>query len=519
MLNLLSDELLRFQFGAKVVAASLPELLAHLVADSVESLPALRPHQKQPLHCFLAQIGALALLAGVETEPPHDAAHWKSLLRGLTPNFANDEPWTLVVDDLSKPAFLQPPVPEGKWEVLKKTEPTPDALDMLVTSKSHDLKSGMMANALPEHWVFALLALQTLQGVLGRGNYGISRMNSGHASRPFVGAKPEAGGWGAHVTRDMRALVLRRARFLEDNPMYPLSGGHALVWLEPWNGETALTPEQLDPYYIEVCRRIRLRRVGNTLSAHRGSSKASRIDMPDALLGATGDPWTPISRGATPKPLTVDGDGFHYKRIVDLIDDGKYRFAPLQVLDDDEAKGGVELVFVVTVRGEGETQGFHERRIHVPPRAVPFFRRTQTDSRLATLGRDRIVNAAALSSKALRPALFTLLQGAPDKLDFKDPKAKGKADVLLARFEQRVDADFFERLFDELTDDPHSAPAQAKRRAWLLELETHARDILAIAESGSPLSFVRRYRARAAAESVLAGAIRNHFKDIVGVAP
>jgi CRISPR system Cascade subunit CasA len=46
--------------------------------------------------------------------------------------------WHLVVDDVSQPAFMQPPVPEGSLEEAKYSSDiqTPDELDMLVTSKT-----------------------------------------------------------------------------------------------------------------------------------------------------------------------------------------------------------------------------------------------------------------------------------------------------------------------------------------------------------------------------------------------
>src|SRR5947209_5032299 len=87
---------------------SLPGLYALLMTDDVEALPAMRPHQKQAVHSFLAQTGAMAMLAAGESEAPRRTERWAELLRGLTPGFEKDEPWCLVVDDLSKPAFMQP---------------------------------------------------------------------------------------------------------------------------------------------------------------------------------------------------------------------------------------------------------------------------------------------------------------------------------------------------------------------------------------------------------------------------
>ena len=108
MLNLLSDPLVRIEKddGATVLA-SLPETLALLMNDEVLAFPALRPHQRHPWHAFLVQLAAMAMCQAGVSEPPADAAEWAGLIRGLTPEFPGDEPWHLVVDDITKPAFMQ----------------------------------------------------------------------------------------------------------------------------------------------------------------------------------------------------------------------------------------------------------------------------------------------------------------------------------------------------------------------------------------------------------------------------
>jgi CRISPR system Cascade subunit CasA len=449
-----------------------------------------------------------------------DESRWQELLRGLTPEFPGDEPWTLVVGDLSKPAFLQPPVPEGAWEVLKDTEVTPDALDMLVTSKNHDLKAARLETAAPEHWLFALITLQTWEGFLGRGNYGISRMNGGFASRPFIGVAPAMGGWGAHVARDILTLVNHRTEIIESDTLHTAEGGRRLLWLEPWDGQTSCDPSQLDPYYVEICRRVRLRNEGDRIVAHRGSSSAARINQPkgkhqgkDFTL-PTGDPWTPVEKDSG-KPLTLDGSGFHYRRVVNLLDVEKFNPAPLQLLFDTGEKGEAQIVFTAIVRGQGETQGFHERRVQVPERLKPVFMRKSDSVDMARIARDRVSDVAKVVSKALRPALFALYQAAPEKLDFNDPKAKSKAELFINQFERAVDEDFFEHLFEEAAEPIGSTAATACRKRWIELIWQRARDALAAAEAGSPLSGVRRYRARAAATGLLDGEIVDAFPDLL----
>ena len=76
-------------------------------------------------------------------------------------------PWCLVAPP-DRPALLQPPIPDG-LATLKNSIATPDALDMLVASRNHDLKGAVMARALPDDWLFALVSLQTMEGFLGAG--------------------------------------------------------------------------------------------------------------------------------------------------------------------------------------------------------------------------------------------------------------------------------------------------------------------------------------------------------------
>lgn len=520
-MNLLADKVITVRTREHIACLGLSALFAALVRDEVDTLPALRPHQRYPLHCFLAQVGAMAMLAADERALPRDESRWQELLRRLTPEFPGDEPWTLIVDKLSKPAFLQPPVPEGIWEVLKDAEVTPDALDMLVTSKNHDLKAARLESAAPEHWLFALITLQTWEGFLGRGNYGISRMNGGFASRPFIGAAPATGGWGAHVACDILKLVNHRAEIIERDTLHATEGGCCLLWLEAWDGQTSYDPRQLDPYYVEICRRVRLRYESDRIVARRGSSSAARIEQPKGKYQGrdftlpTGDPWTPIEKDSG-KPLTLDGSGFHYRRVVNLLDAEKFNPAPLQLLFDTDEKGGAEIVFAAVVRGQGETQGYHERRVHVPERLRPAFMRRSSSVDMARVARDRVDDVAKAVSKALRPALFVLYQATPEKIDFKDPKAKGKADIFIAQFESAVDEDFFEHLFEEVAEPIGSEAAIVCRKRWIEScIWSRARDVLAAAEAGSPLSGVRRYRARAAAKGLLDGAIVNAFPDLL----
>ncbi|MBS0301732.1 MAG: type I-E CRISPR-associated protein Cse1/CasA, partial [Proteobacteria bacterium] len=190
---------------AAVQRGSLPELLVALAANGVRDFPRLRPHQRHPWHAFLVQLAAIALRHAGQDQPWTEAADWRVALRDLTPDDADGAPWCLVAPP-DRPALLQAPVPGENIAAWTNLLHAPDALDMLVTSKNHDLKAARAHGAEADDWLFALLSLQTQEGFLGAGNYGISRMNGGFASRPGVGVAP-VGAWGARWRADVTSAL------------------------------------------------------------------------------------------------------------------------------------------------------------------------------------------------------------------------------------------------------------------------------------------------------------------------
>ena len=316
--NLLADPLIRLRLinGASAIV-SLPEAYEALAADGVASFPALRPHQRHAWHAFLAQLGVIAMQRSGEATPPRTAGGWRALLRELTAEFSDDEPWQLIVDDPTQPAFMQCPASNTLGPYRGRVE-TPDDLDILVTSKNHDVKQAVAIGAAPDDWIFALIDLQTMAGFLGAGNYGIARMNGGFSARCSLGLVPADGGPGAHLFHDMQRMLEERASLLESHPDYYRSAhGKALLWLEPWDGTTSLDLRELDPYFLEICRRVRLRAEDRRIVAWTASSKTARVAAKDAH-GNLGDFWTPVA-AKDAKALSLSSVGFRYDRLAKLI--------------------------------------------------------------------------------------------------------------------------------------------------------------------------------------------------------
>ncbi len=146
--NLLQDRLLHYRpvGNGAVMAATLPELFVAMARDEVHDFPSLRPHQRHPWHAFLVQLAALALHQAGRDQIFATAAEWETALLALTPKDPDGAAWCLV-SPLDRPAFMQPPVPEGSLAGWKSPMTAADELDMLITSKNHDLKSMRMTRS------------------------------------------------------------------------------------------------------------------------------------------------------------------------------------------------------------------------------------------------------------------------------------------------------------------------------------------------------------------------------------
>ena len=517
MCNIIADQLISMKlFNGSHSEASLPEVYAALMADEVESFPALRPHQRHAWHAFLVQLGAMAMHRAGLTEPPSDPEEWLRIIRALTPDYPNDEPWQLVVDDITRPAFMQPPArSKERVKDYKNAVATPDELDMLVTSKNHDLKSAVAEQASVDDWIFALITLQTMEGFGGAGNYGISRMNGGLGSRPAFTLAP-TGGLGAHASRDISALPERRQELLDDNPHYPTSGGATLLWTLPWDGTAseALLPNHLDLLYIEVCRLIRLRSDSNShIYAIRTSSKAARIEA-KSLNGLTGDPWALIDRRDKKgdKVLTLPGGGFSYKRVSDyLTSGGEYKHPPLLSPTQSEMRSPdpIQLVARAMVRGQGKTEGYHERRIPVRHKfKLAMLRRNRGDlDDMGAIAQARITDVGKVQRILSHAIQVFVARGDSDKVS---PEHRNLARPWLNRLDEIVDTSFFDALQTEFEAD--DADRKGIRNEWLLNgkdgVIDHARTLLHDAADALPCPAIQRYKARVGAEGLFEGRIR-----------
>ena len=501
--NLLDEPLIRWRStdGGALHSTSLPQLLAAMAANEVRDFPALRPHQRHPWHAFLVQLGAIALHHAEQSQPWHSAADWRAALLALTPNDPDGSPWCLVAP-ADRPALLQAPVPGENPTTWNNLLHAADALDMLVTSKNHDLKAARARHAQADDWLFALLSLQTQEGFLGAGNYGISRMNGGFASRPGVGVAA-VGAWGLRWQSDVASLLQQRERIASNYGLAP-TGGHALLWLLSWSGTDALALEALDPLYIEICRRVRLAAPQGRIQAHVTGSKVARIAAKDSN-GVTGDAWTPIET-AKAKALTLSRNGFDYKLMSELIAGDGYTLGAAWRLDGWSQNTPLQAIAQATVRGQGKTEGYHERRVPISPK----LRRLLTSGQrplVANLAKKRI-QAIADMRKLLWISLSLLFANGEN--DSGNDAISNRASRFAQPFEQYEDTRFFDDLAQHI--EAEGAQQETVYLQWLMGLAERAEAVLQHAFVAGPRSGMQRYKAQSAALSRFHAGLRGGKK-------
>lgn len=497
-LSLLDDPIIRWRdvTSNEPHASSLPDVFAALAADDIRDFPALRTHQRHPWHAFLVQLAVIALHRAGCNEPWTDAASWRNALMALTPDHLDGAAWYLVSPP-DKPAFMQPPVP-GEDPSGWKPAHTPDAMDMLVTAKNHDLKVARIHHAQPDDWVFSLVSLQTQDGFGGNMNYGISRMNSGSGSRLGVGIAVTNGMPGLRWRDDIKSIMSKREDIAETYGLTKARNGHTLLWLIPWSGkkeESPLEIRDLDPLYIEICRRVRLSILSGQIKGYKSTSEGPRVT--GVHKGATGDPWTPVNLPSKKYPngysLSIIESGFNYAVMSRILSMNGFQHGAAWRLCDWPSDSSLSITAQVVSRGQGKTKGYHERQLPISPKT----------RRLLEIGRQSVVGALASKRVEAIESMRSILQDslvvlfASGKTGNKNDTAKNVAKKFALSFEKAEDA----RFFDDLTLHVEAQDDQREDvyTTWLVGLASRAEHALRAAFDAGPRNAMQRYKARSEA--------------------
>ena len=528
MINILNEPVIRMDRSSKShVVGSLPEVYAALIADEVEAFPALRPHQRHAWHAFLVQLGVMAMRQGGRTEPPDDAQAWSKLIRGLTPDYPHDEPWQLAVDDITKPAFLQPPASSRDLDKdYAFPVETPDDMDNTVeTSKNHDLKTAVAKQPNYDDWIVSLISVQTQGGRGDRYYQGISRMKgSGYSRTAFSVSICKHDGCyrsGLHVKRDITALTQRWESFTAHIPDFlNAETGHKLIWIVSWDGKKseAILPNALHPLYIEICRRIRLRLdERGRLSGYKATSRdAPRIEA-SSNKGQLGDPWIVVDTNG--EGLGMRPGGFSYRRIVECFNGQKYTlpFLCYPTTSEQQPDAHVSLIARGIVRfskgPRATTAGYDERIIPLRQKVIRVFGRVGGVQGFGDLARKRI-EKIGIVQRTLRRAIATfaahdniartneILRSRP-----RDIPLRQKIDEWVDILDEIVDVRFFEDLQTEFESDDNDERERILN-GWLLNLVVkNAKHILEEAVSALPCPSNCRFLARVSADRAFEGGL------------
>ncbi len=387
---------------------------------------------------------------------------------------------------------------------------TPDELDLLITSRNHDLKQKVAHHAAAEDWVFALVSLQTTEGYGGKGNQGIARMNGGSSSRPLLGLAPAtekgtAVDPSAWWKRDVLRLLALRAAGQGNTVGTP--GGPALLWCLEWPEGRQLDLRTLDPWFIEVCRRVRLRGA-TAISARRSTSKATRIDAKQ-FKGAVGDPWAPVHR-TEGKSLTLSGGDFDYRRLCALLFSGDWKVPPLA---REDAAGPEQMLLVAEAlaRGNAKTEGFKSRVLPIPGRVA----RRMFASPTATMESEGQMKEIEVFENALRTSLALVAARGDRELLSRDHYAFSRP--ARARFNQVVDSLFFPHLWRRVEAATDPVAHEAAKTDFREKLYRAAQDEFDAALPAIPCTSIHRPRAEARARRRFRNALWQSFSELFEV--
>jgi CRISPR system Cascade subunit CasA len=523
MYDLLHDELIGVRSAQGEDRVNLPELFAALSDGRIEGYTGLRAHQADPWHVFLVQLAASIQARRPTDALPADPVYWREGLFDLAEG--KETAWQLVVEDVTKPAFLQHPW--KSWEAEAKNygikpahgkpliEPkasTPDELDVLVTAKNHDVKMARIYPEMAEAWLYALLLYQTTNGFLGQGNYGIIRMNGGFASRSIVAWVRDRHP-SQRFAEEVQQLKGLRSSLLSARYSYR-ERGVVLTWLEHWDRSShQYVLSDLEPWFIETARPVRLWSNSNgRLLALGATSKARQIGPKSLENGDVGDPWIPLNIQDKKKgqsALTLSKDGWTPKLLTDLLFEQGYKLTELQ--SPKSGDGTSWFVASCLVRGQGETEGFHRIELPVPPKArIALFDKQSRD----TLGRlaQNLLKDARDAQNALGTALAVLTEGGPEKPDFDRDAVAKWLDGARRDFARFWEATYFPTLWRGAEENPETV-----RKDWQQQLVNQAHALLAEAAHRLPLPASRYWRATSQANGIFRGRLRKFDLPLPGM--
>ena len=315
---------------------------------------------------------------------------------------------------------------------------------------------------------------------------------------------------GTCFRRDVRALLESRERELaaNDHIGFPANGGLGLVWLAPWPEGEQIRLSELDIWFVEICRRVRLRENAGTISAVKGTSKAARIDA-KAFKGVLGDPYAPVHKTEGTSLTLNDGD-FDFRRVNELLLSGEWRL-PVLTRPASFDRGTLMLECSALSRGNNKTYGFKTRSLPLSGEVAQAIGPRQVE--LFELARDQIAGIDA-AKEALANALALAAAGGDSKNVKKIKKTKRYASPARAALDRAADTVFFDHLWARFAAQERGEEAlRAEQSRFARFLRGEAERVFDAALPTLPCPTAFRLRAEARARRAFGGALRSALPE------
>jgi len=498
-MNLLTDPLIPVFTSQGREYRSLPGLLAGLGDDTVQRIDGLQRHQEDAFHVFLCYLAGAVLARDGDWNPVRKETFWRDGLR-LLAGEAGDDAWSLVVDDLSKPAFMQPPQisilrDEVKWSSFADAA---DQIDATELAKNHDVKKGRAINSTPYEWMYALVSGNFNTGYSKGGREGFYfpsiKAQKNRIGRVYV--YPIAGNSVASSWRLNVSLLNKWQEKCADSPLFD-TNGLVLTWLRAWDREPFKTGE-ISPFFVETTRMVRLQLLcEGCIAAQVRPTKSEPFMAQKELQGRVPDPFIPTD--SDQKAISAKSGRWPVEQIYRVIFQKEGVSWPFLEFFLGAGKGGEDnrISFGSMARSKNGTEGYVTQVIHIPHQKMLLFRSRSQREQIADLGKEALEAAKRMQSNVLYPALVKLVESAPRK----ERKPRDAEKLWINRVTKLYDSQWGDTYFQWLMNIAEPLEKNKERLRWVLILRDIAQHCLDRAEDELPERSARHWRARALARS------------------
>jgi CRISPR system Cascade subunit CasA len=201
------------------------------------------------------------------------------------------------------------------------------------------------------------------------------------------------------------------------------------------------------------------------------------------------------------KLLTPSAKGFSYDKMHDILFSGQYAKPPSMKTISGGEGNMAYIVARALVRGQGVTEGLHERVIQISGYNEEYWGEGPAAAQIASESERRLGRVEKVRSNVLAPSIRAYIKGRDEDLSDEEKDALWSH---VGRLDDEVDPLFFERLWEtpDLTDEERYA-------FWDDVLLDAARTVFEESSTLCSKASARYWDRKSRATSIFEGAIRN----------